>query len=118
MFLFDFARTPNGVRDERAECIIRRVIRRVLRRVAPGCRCAPPRATEPSSPTGWFGIGAASRICNKCGIGRPLGLPGSVAQMGTTRIRTPLGVRANMLTINLTDFARQYIFNDNFRRSV
>jgi hypothetical protein len=51
-------------------------------------------------------------------IGRPLGLHGSVAQMGTTRIRTPLGVRANMLTINLTDFARQYIFNDNFRRSV
>lgn len=67
MFLFDFARTPNGVRDERAECIIRRVLRRVIRRVAPGCRCAPPRATEPSSPTGWFGIGAASRICNERG---------------------------------------------------
>jgi len=60
----------------------------------PGCRCAPPRATEPSSPTGWFGIGADSRICNECGIGRPLGLPGLVAQTSTMRgMRTPLGVR-------------------------
>lgn len=98
MFLFDFARTPNGVRDERAILRIIRIIScasdcsNYIVRIGsfeshhfPGCRCAPPRATEPSSPTGWLGIGADSRICNECGIGRPLGLPGLVAQMCTMR---------------------------------
>ena len=83
-----------------------------------------PGLPSPSALTGCFGVGAVPQIRNEnrgrrtghfqirynfpqsvtdTGIGRPLGLPGSVTKTGTVRVRTPSGVRATMVPKSVSD---------------